>query len=195
MGNPGDIRAHGNGHAEAAAVDAAFLHQELAGIYAELRAIAHNLIRGERPGHTLQPTALVNEAYLRVVGSKSLDVARRTQFLGCAARAMRQALVDHARARDAQKRGGGERPARLEDSVAISGDSAIDVLELEEALTRLEAVEPREARVVEARYFAGMSVAETALWLGVSERTVDADWRTARAWLRRELTRGDTSHG
>ena len=160
--------------------------------YRALRALAARKMRGERVDHTLEPTALVHEAWIRMKDAPARGAQQAqtpAQFRALAARILRQILVDHARARGAQKRGGG---ARAEDVGAIavsSGGIETDVLDLEVALEGLAARDPRRARVVELRFFGGLSAAETARELGVSEDTVKRDWRLARAWLNRELGR------
>lgn len=158
-------------------------------VYGELRRLAAYHMRGERAGHTLQTTALVHEVYLRLAG-QDVDWKNRGHFFAVAARAMRRILVDHARRRRAAKRGGGVAPSPL-DSVVPAIDPAVDLLDLDAALETLETLDPREARVVELRFFAGLSVPEVALALGVSDATVERDWVTARAWLRRELSGGE----
>ncbi len=160
----------------------------LEGLYAELRALAGAMLRGRNEGQTLQPTALVHEAWLKLGAGKELQVNDRAHFMAIAATAMRQILVDHARARQALKRGGGARRMSLEDLDATSGEAAPDqVLAVDECLRQLEALDPRQARVVEMRVFAGMTVAEVAQALDVSTRTVELDWRMARAWLAGKL--------
>jgi RNA polymerase sigma factor (TIGR02999 family) len=156
-------------------------------VYAELRRIAGREMRRENPGRTLQTTALVHEAYLRLLKDASLSFENRAHFLGVAARAMREILIEHARARVARKRGGGGVRVTLDDAVASLAAPSIDVLALEEALERLTRLDQRHARVVELRYFGGMSVEETAAALGLSPATVKRDWTLARAWLYREL--------
>lgn len=168
--------------------------------YRLLRRIAADYLRRERIGHTLQPTALVNEAYLRLGGEDSSRWRDRGHFVATTARAMRHILVDHARARNAEKRGGGE-PAHARTLVDVAGevgDEAIDLLALDEAVRRLESLHERQARIVELRFFGGLTVSEAAAMLDVSDRTVELDWRVARAWLRRELRalgREGTGHG
>jgi len=157
-------------------------------VYEELRVVAGGLLRGERAGHTLRPTALVHEAYLRLVDVTGLSPENRAHFFGIAARAMRQVLVDHARRRAAAKRGGGQERITLTDGVAGEEDRAFELLELEEALVRYAEVDPRAARGVELRVFGGLTGAEVAGVLGVSRRTADGDWAMARMWLTRELT-------
>ncbi len=146
-------------------------------------------MRNESDGHTLQPTALVNEVYLRLVDQRRAAWENRAQFFGVAAQVMRRVLVDHARARTSEKRGGGQRPVTLDDVHDAPADSAaIDVIELHEALEKLEALDPDQARVVELRYFTGLNIEETAEALGVSAATVKREWAVARAWLHRELS-------
>jgi RNA polymerase sigma factor (TIGR02999 family) len=159
------------------------------GVYAELRAVAGALLRGREGGQTLQPTALVHEAWLKLGSASELTVHDRAHFMAVAATAMRQILVDHARARSAAKRGGGARRVPLEAlDTPDRATAPEEVLAMDECLQRLEALEPRQARVVEMRVFAGMTVPEAADALGVSTRTVELDWRMARAWLGRELS-------
>jgi len=168
-------------------------HQALHdGLYRELRAIAGALVRGRGEGQTLQPTALVHEAWLKLGASNTLEVHDRAHFLAIAAGAMRQILVDHARRRRAVKRGGGMRAVTLDSIDAVDDAAApLDVLAVDECLVRLSRLDARQAQVVEMRVFAGMSVDETAEVLGVSPRTVELDWRMARAWLMRELAHAD----
>jgi len=155
-------------------------------VYDELHSIAGRHLRRERPGHTLQPTALVHEAYLRLVGGDGLAATSRVHFLRAASRAMRQALVDHARARLALKRGSGLQ-ITLDEGIAGRAEPIIDMLTLDDALARLAAAEPRWAQVVELKFFAGLDVPDIAEALGVSAATVKRDWQFARAWLAREL--------
>lgn len=151
-------------------------------IYPELKRIAAALMRKESAGHTLQPTALVNEAYLRLVsGDPSWE--NRAHFFGAAARSMRRILVDHARAKGAQKRGGDAKRATFQDLKIPSEDNQIEILALDQALNALEEVDPRLLKVVELRYFTGLSIEQTATLLGISEATVKRDWTFARAWL------------
>jgi RNA polymerase sigma factor (TIGR02999 family) len=155
-------------------------------VYAELHRLAKAYMRRERPDHTLQPTALVHEAFLRLAGAASLSAQDRTHFLRTASQAMRRVLVDHARARNAQKRGGALH-VTLDEAIAGRTEPPIDMLALDDALDRLGAAEPRWAQVVELRYFAGLEIPEVAAALGVSPATVKRDWQFARAWLSREL--------
>lgn len=155
-------------------------------VYDQMHAMAVALMQSERPAHTLQATALVNEAYLKLVGHQQRGWNGRIHFLAVAARAMRQVLADHANARNALKRGG--RLAKLTFDSSIAGEACdVDILELNEALTELESFDERHARVVELRFFGGLSVDEVAQVLDLSPRTVQLDWRVARAWLLRRL--------
>ena len=154
-------------------------------VYGELRDLAAGYMAGERAAHTLQPTALVHEAWVRLMGAEGAW-KDRAHFVGFAALAMRRVLVDHARRRRAEKRGGGRREP-LDTVVAVFEERGADLVALGEALERLEALDPELARIVERRFFAGATNAEVAADLGVSERTVERGWSTARAWLRAEL--------
>ncbi len=156
----------------------------------DLRAVSARLLRRERAGHTLQPTALVNEAYMRLVDAEGLAARGRTHFLAIAARAARQVLVDHARGHGADKRGGKRERVTLIEDAAATTDAGVDVEALDAALQRLAQLNTRRARVVELRFFGGLSVDEVAEVLEVSPRTVDDDWRIARAWLRSQLEPG-----
>jgi RNA polymerase sigma factor (TIGR02999 family) len=157
-------------------------------VYAELRRIAHRYMRDERPDHPLQTTALVHEAYLRLIDVNRLDWQSRNQFYAMSARMMRRILVDEARRRDADKRGADPSHVALDEALVPAPEKGADVLALEEALAHLEVLDERKARVVELRCFAGLTVPETAEVLGVSEETVFRDWRMAKLWLRRELS-------
>jgi RNA polymerase sigma factor (TIGR02999 family) len=170
--------------------DAAALDRVLPLIYAELRRIASRHLRRERPGHTLQPTALVHEAYLKLVQATELDWRDRAHFFAVAARVMRQILVDHARARQAEKRGGAFQKVSIEEVAAPGVTADIDLLALEKALGRLGDFDPQQGRVVELRYFGGLTIEETAEVIGISPATVKREWMMARAWLRRELSGG-----
>jgi len=163
-------------------------------VYKELRRIAGAFMRDERPGHTLQPTALANEAWLRLVDQSRVDWQDRVHFFRVAASLMRRVLVDHARARLAGKRGGGELRLNLDwIEVADRPEKLEQILFVDEAIERLEEVDPQQARVVEVHYFGGLSIEQTAEALGVSARTVDRDWAMAKAWLRRALSRRATA--
>ena len=161
-------------------------------VYEELRRIAAGMMGRERAGHTLQPTALVHEAYTRLVDQKRVKWQGRTHFIAIAGQAMRRILIDHARGVNRGKRGGAMQRITLHDAIGPSGNdlSIEQLLELNTALNRLAQVDEREARVVELRCFAGLTVDEVAQALGVSKRTVEGDWTHARAWLRRELATG-----
>ena len=157
-------------------------------VYEELHGLAARSMRGQRPGHTLQPTALVNEAYVRLMGGAEATWQNRAHFLGTAARAMRSILVDMARARAATKRGGQQVRIAFHGAVHGRRDSVEGVIAIHEALARLEQVDPRKSEVVELRFFAGLSVEETARVLDVSKRTVERLWELARVWLYREIS-------
>lgn len=155
-------------------------------VYAELHRLAKSYMRRERPDHTLQPTALINEAYMRLIGN-DIDWNSRAHFIAVAAQVMRQVLVDFARAHAAKRRAGGLRRVEMRDDLAIAPERLEEVMSLDEALTRLAAVKPRQARVVELRYFGGLEIEEIARILDVSPRSVKRDWSLARIWLFREL--------
>jgi len=173
--------AHSNGDPKAAS-------QLLPLVYDKLRALAANYMRNERPDHTLQPTALVHEAYLKLVDLKQIDWQGKTHFFAVAATQMRRVLADHARTRRVRKSGGDARRVTLSDPAAITPTGLVDMLDLDEAMDRLARESPRQSRVVELRFFGGLSVKETAHVLDVSEGTIKGDWRVAKAWLARELT-------
>jgi len=162
------------------------LDRSLLAVYGEVRAVAAAYLRRQRPDHTLQPTALVHEAYLKLRRAR-VTLAGRVHLLALVAAAMRQVLVDHARARATKKRGGGWHRVTIDSSVAFTGGVVEDLLAVHESLDRLAAVDPRSARVVELRFFGGLTEAEIALELGLSERWVREQWTHARAWLRRDL--------
>ena len=155
-------------------------------VYEELHRLARAYMRRERAGHTLQATALINEAYLRLI-DQSVTWQNRAHFLGVAARLMRQILVDHARAQAAVKRGGDWLQVSLADVAGMAQGEAAELLALDEAMRALAAIDPRKCQVIELRYFGGLTIAETAEVLGVSHATVEADWKMARAWLKREM--------
>jgi RNA polymerase sigma-70 factor (ECF subfamily) len=158
-------------------------------VYDELRRLAGNYLRRERAGHTLQPTALVNEAYMRLVDQRQARWQNRAQFFGVAAQLMRRILVDHARVRQAQKRGGSEQEQlSLSEAERLGEKPDIDLLALHEALNELALIDEQQARIVELRFFGGLTIEETAEVLGISHATVERDWTLARAWLRRELS-------
>ncbi len=158
-------------------------------VYAELHRLAKGYMRRERPDHTLQATALINEAYLRLVG-EDIDWNSRAHFIGLAANVMRRVLVDYARAHNAEQRGGGLQRVEMQDELAISAEQLDEVEHLDEALKKLERENPRQARVVELRYFGGLSVEQIGALLQIAPRSVKRDWALARIWLFRELRPG-----
>jgi len=162
-------------------------------VYAELRRLAHRYMKRERPDHSLQATALVNEAYLRLVDCTRMQWKDRAHFFAVSAQLMRRILVDHAR-RHNLKRGRGVQHVSLDEAVVVSGDPGVDFVALDDALNALARVDPRKVQVVEMRFFAGLSVEETAIVLKVSPVTVRRDWSSAKIWLYRELT-GETDDG
>ena len=170
--------------------DTAALERLMPLVYAELRRLARHYMSRERPGHTLQSTALVNEAYLRLVDQQSMRWENRAHFFGIAARLMRQILVEHARGRRAAKRGGGQYRLSLSKVDRVASGPDVDLLALDEALVRLEAIDSQKSRIVELRYFGGLGIEETAEVIGVSPATVKRDWSMARAWLRCEIGDG-----
>ena len=161
-------------------------------VYSELHRLAASYMRRERPDHTLQATALINEAYLRLTKEDG-EWNSREHFIGMAANVMRHVLVDYARAHKAKQRDGGMKRVELKDDLAISPEKIEEVVALDEALTRLESLHPRQGKVVEMRYFGGLSVEQIASLLGVSERSVKRDWSLARIWLFRELEQGSAA--
>ena len=163
--------------------DSAALDQLIPIVYGELRGVAARYLRRERQDHTLQPTALVNEAYLRLIDQKHVNWQNRAHFVGVAAQMMRRILVDHAKSRNRAKRGGGALRVTLEEAVALAEERSANLVELDRALTALEAFDERKSRVVEMKYFGGLSVEETAEVLKVSVITVARDWKLAKAWL------------
>jgi RNA polymerase sigma factor (TIGR02999 family) len=159
-------------------------------VYDDLRRLAAGYMQGEPAGHALQPTALVHEAYLRLIDQRQVQWRNRAHFFGVAAGMMRRILVDHARGRLADKRGGGwERVTLVGDEVAAAGSGGVDVLALHEALERLAAFDPRQERIVELRYFGGLTIEEAAEVIGISAATVVREWTIAKAWLRADLSR------
>ena len=156
-------------------------------VYEELRRLAASQLRAERRNHTLQPTALVHEAYMRLIGQRSVSWANRAHFFGIASRMMRRILVDHARRRGRNKRSPGTVYLDLGNSETVVADRTPELLALDDALTQLEKLDPQQARVVELRFFAGLSVEETAEIAGISTATVKREWKTARAFLRHEI--------
>ena len=170
--------------------DRAALDQILPIVYQELRRMAGNYLRQENPGHTLQPTALVHEAWLRLIDQARVDWRNRAQFFGVAAQMMRRILVDHAKAKHREKRGGEAVKLSLDETINLSQERAADLLALDDAIGELTRVDERKSRVVELRYFGGFSVEETAQILGVSPETVMRDWKMAKAWLYQQIRQG-----
>jgi RNA polymerase sigma factor (TIGR02999 family) len=160
--------------------------QVLTLIYEELRGLADQHLKRERASHTLQPTALVHEAFLRMVGQDA-GFESRLQFLRVASTMMRRVLVDHARSHGRRKRGGDAHRVELTESVAAEPEASVDLIELDDALKKLEALDPRKVRIIELRYFAGMTIEETARLLEISPATISRDWDVARLWLLREI--------
>jgi RNA polymerase sigma factor (TIGR02999 family) len=158
-------------------------------VYNELRRLAHGYLRRERKGHTLQTTALINEAYLRLVDQKYVHWANRSHFFGISAQIMRRILIDHARRYDYAKRGGGAQRISLDEVAVVAKERARSLLMLDEALKSLAEIDPRRSEVVELRYFGGLNNEEIARVLKISENTVTRDWNMARAWLYQELSR------
>jgi RNA polymerase sigma factor (TIGR02999 family) len=157
-------------------------------VYEELRTLAQRFLNGESKAQTLQATALVHEAYLRLVGPNQTPWQNRGHFFGAAARAIRRILTDHARERDALKRGGGQKPVSLDEALVVcAGEPMVNMVNLDAALTRLANIDEQKARVVELRFFGGLTVEQTALALGISPSSVARDWQFARVWLHREL--------
>ncbi len=157
-------------------------------VYAELRRVASHYLRRERPGHTLQTTALVHDAYLRLVDQKDVHWENRAHFFSIAAEAMRRILVEHARSHHAAKRGGGECKLSLDEAVDWPEERAVDLVALDDALTSLTAIDLQKSRIVELRFFGGLTMEEVAQVLGVSLATVERGWHIAKLWLRREIT-------
>ena len=176
------LRAWNNGEQEA-------LAQLIPLVYHELHRLAHRYMGRERSAHTLQSTALVHEAYERLINLKDVDWKNRAHFFAVSAQVMRRILVDYARSRRYSKRGGEWRQVPLIEAVAVFRDSRTDIVALDDALQALSAIDPRKSRVVEMRFFGGLSIKETAEVLNVSEETVQRDWRLAKVWLLRQLSR------
>ncbi len=164
-------------------------------VYAELRSLAHYYLRQERHDHTLQSTALVHEAYVRLVGREPPTLQNRSHFFGVAARLMREILVDYARGQRAAKRGGGAPAIALDEIENVAQRVDVDLLLLDDALTELARLDERQSRIVELRYFSGLSIDETSEVLGISSTTVSREWTTARAWLYRQIARSESSSG
>ena len=157
-------------------------------VYDEFRALASNYLRRESPGHTLQPTALVNEAFLKLVDQKNVDWQGKSHFFAIGAQAMRRILVDHARSKHREKRGGDRQKISLNEEITLSPQRDEDLMAVDEALEKLADLDARQAKIVELRFFGGLTVQEVAEVLGVSKRTVEAEWTMVKAWLRRELS-------
>ena len=158
-------------------------------VYDELRRVAAFYLRRERSDHTLQPTALVNEVYLRLFDQRRVGWQSRAQFFGVAAQMMRRILVSHARSRHAAKRGGSVQRITLQDELAVTDQRDVNLLALDDALSKLETIDPEKSKLVELRFFSGLTVPETAEVMSISPRTVDRQWQTAKAWLYREIAR------
>jgi RNA polymerase sigma factor (TIGR02999 family) len=158
-------------------------------VYEELRRMAHRYMSRERPGHTMQTTALVNEAYLRLVNRENVHWQNRAHFFAIAAELMRSILVDHARSHAYQKRGGGARKIELDEAMVVSQERAAEVVALDDALKSLAGIDPQQSRVVELRFFGGLTIEETAEVLHLSPATIKREWSTAKAWLYRELNK------
>jgi RNA polymerase sigma factor (TIGR02999 family) len=169
--------------------DQAALDQLLPVVYDELRRLARSYLRRERPDHTLQATALVHEAYLRLIEQERVTWQNRAHFFGIAAQLMRRILVNHAVAKRTEKRGGFVERLALDEAVSFAEQRDIDLVALDDALKALEALDPQQSRVVELRFFGGLSIEETAEVLGISPATIKREWNTAKLWLRREISR------
>jgi len=168
--------------------DESALDQLMPFVYDELRRLARTYMRRERAGHTLQTTALVNEAYLRLIKDRHVTLQNRAHFMAKTARLMREILVDHYRGQSRLKRGGNLQQVSLAEAAEISG-TAVDLLALDDALTALAEIDPRQSQIVELRYFGGLTIEETAEALGVSHTTVERDWNFTRAWLKKEMVK------
>jgi len=173
--------------------DRGALEQLIPLVYGELRSLAHHYLRQERHGHTLQSTALVHEAYVRLIGHAPPKLQNRSHFFGVAARLMREILVEYARAQRAAKRGGGAPAIALADLEQVALRADVDLLLLDDALTELARIDERQSRIVELRFFTGLSIEETSDVLGISPATVSREWTTARAWLHRQIARTSPS--
>ena len=169
--------------------DRAALDKLMPIVYDELRRLARKQLRSEAPEHTLQATALVHEAYLRLIDQHSVSWQNRAHFFGIASQMMRRILVNHALARATEKRGGGAEKLSLDEAVSFPNQREIDLIALDEALKELERLDPQQTRIVELRFFAGLSIEETAEALRISPATVKREWSTARLWLRRQLAK------
>jgi RNA polymerase sigma factor (TIGR02999 family) len=174
------LKQWGEGHGQA-------LDELMPLVYAELKRLAGSYLRGERPDHTLQSAALVNEAYVRLIDQNQVQWQNRAHFFGIAAQMMRRILVDHARGHLADKRGAGAPVLSLDEVVVEAQNQSINLLGLDEALTKLEKLDPQQSKIVELRFFSGLSIEETATVVGISPATVKREWAAARAWLYREV--------
>lgn len=181
--------------ASASAGDRQALDQLLPLVYDELRALAGGMMLHERPDHTLQPTALVHEAYRKLVDQTRAQWQDRAHFFAVAAQVIRRILVDHARGHDRVKRGGGRSKLALDEGLVAAYENLVDLVALDEALEKLAVSQPQQARIVEMRFFSGLTIDETAAVLRISTATVERDWRYARAWLYRALSDGDQQRG
>lgn len=169
--------------------DEAARNQLMSLVYDELRRLAGNYLRRERAGHTLQPTALVHEAYLQLIDQSQVSWESRAHFFGAAARLMRRILVDHARAHNAEKRGGGEERLELNEAIGVPEQKDINLLALDDALSELARIDPQQSQIVELRYFGGLSIEETATVLNISPATIKREWSMAKVWLYRQVSR------
>ncbi len=169
--------------------DQAALDRLLPLVYNELHRLAGIYLRNERSDHTLQPTALVNEVYLHLIDQRRVRWQNRAQFFGVASQMMRRILVDHARSRHAAKRGGVQHRITLKEGLALSTNPDVNLIALDDALIKLEAIDPNKSRLVELRFFSGLTIDETAEVMQISSRTVDREWQIAKAWLHREISR------
>jgi len=169
--------------------DQAALDELMPLVYNELHRLAHHYMRRERPGHTMQTTALVNEAYLKLVDQRNVDWQNRAHFFAISAQLMRRILVDQARSHVYAKRGGGARQVSLDEVAHLSLVKATELVALDDALQGLAAIDPRQARVVELRFFGGLTIQETAAVLGLSSATIKSEWQTAKAWLYHQLSK------
>jgi RNA polymerase sigma factor (TIGR02999 family) len=163
-------------------------------VYDELRYLASRYLRHERAGHTLQTTALVHEAYIRLIDQHQVSWQNRAHFYGIAAQMMRRILVDHARGQQADKRGGGDPKLELDEAIAFAQEREVDLIALDEALTTLSTLDPRQSRIVELRFFGGLTVEEVAEVLAISRATIKREWSMAKAWLLLQITQGKTKN-
>lgn len=175
--------------------DKAALDKLVPVVYQELRRLAGYYMRRERPGHTLQTSALVNEVYMRLVDYRQMRWQSRAHFFAVAAQAMRRILVEHARKRHVAKRGGGAVQVSFDEAATVSEKQAADLIALDDALTSLEAIDPRKSRIVELRYIGGLNIEEAAEVLDISPATVQREWRAAKAWLYREIKAAEATDG